>query len=309
MKNYRVLSFVFLVLAGTATVYAPYSWGDERLQTEVERSSSIISDSSEKARDLFPVKRYALLFGNSKHEFDFKVTIPYKEPPKDSLKINTSSGNSSLLDLIGSRTDQTKKISVTLERRLLGGELVLEYVVAFALAFIVHLLCSAVSRGKIRTGGAQQNDAAQAKSSAPTGGSSAWPPSGSFPWHGALFFAALIGLHFAAEATTRRSSSETLAAPSRPVTTAQPPKPSVTLSLSSSVGNGNVSPATTPSPAASSAGGEDEEPYKSGAYVESIRKRKKEEWEAKQREPLNSTRSPKEAKEHENDPKPNPYYP
>lgn len=101
MSSHRVTVAltVFLVLAGAATLYPPFSWSREL--TRVEQRGITV-----------PIKRYAFIFGNSQATFT----------RWDS-----------------DRQGRSFPVPITLSRRLIVSELVLEYVGALLLALLVAL--------------------------------------------------------------------------------------------------------------------------------------------------------------------------
>lgn len=65
--RYLPLLLTFFVLASLATLFPPYNWGEERLQTEEGKNNLIYGA---RARDVLPLKDYAFLFGDSAERFD-----------------------------------------------------------------------------------------------------------------------------------------------------------------------------------------------------------------------------------------------
>ena len=119
MASYKYVALIFLLLASIVTIYPPYRWGEERLGTEGERRRPIARGSSERVTDALPIKQYDFLFGDSKKQFQ-----------------------------VGWEWDDVAKrnapIYLTLERRLITTELILEYLLALILSCTVSLVLTII---------------------------------------------------------------------------------------------------------------------------------------------------------------------
>lgn len=75
--NIKITVLTMLLAAALITLFPPYKWGEERLQTEGERSQEIRWGFDFKpAREVLPLKERAFLFGATKHEFKIKDPSP-----------------------------------------------------------------------------------------------------------------------------------------------------------------------------------------------------------------------------------------
>lgn len=110
MTKYRSLILAFLLLASLATLFPPFHWGEEKLRTEAERRRRI---GGVRISEVLPIKKYAFLFGDSKREFQ-----------------------------IGWDAEKNIPVRLTLERSMITTELLLEYFLAFVLAFIAFIIIS-----------------------------------------------------------------------------------------------------------------------------------------------------------------------
>jgi hypothetical protein len=120
--NRSLAILTFLILAVIATLFPPYHWGPEQLQTEQERSRFRRQHSS--LYDQLPIKRYAFLFGSSSRTF------------------------------LEWTWDGTRSIQapIILQRRLIRSELLLEYVLCALAALGAGALVDRRSAKSSRTG-------------------------------------------------------------------------------------------------------------------------------------------------------------
>ena len=111
--NLKIATLVFLLAAIPITLFPPFNWGEERLQTEAERRQSIDwGGEYPSAKEVLPVKRRAFLFGETKQPFTTKHP----------------------------RIDIETKIS--LDRKIIVGDLVLEYIFAMLFSVLVGWLAA-----------------------------------------------------------------------------------------------------------------------------------------------------------------------
>lgn len=114
----KTILLIFLLLAIPITLFPPYNWGEERLQTETDKNSVIVKgfEKDYRAKDVLPKKKYAFVFGNDKRKFkDYELGIVR-----------------SLLD--------RQKDDIVLQRSIIIGELILEYTIALLAAFIIQMI-------------------------------------------------------------------------------------------------------------------------------------------------------------------------
>jgi hypothetical protein len=113
MFNIKSNTFIFILLflIIVATLYPPFIWGEEKLRTSNERYD--LQDSSPKAYDALPLKKYDFLFSSSKRQFQFDWG--WNQYKKESYPIILS-----------------------LQRRLDFSELALEYVLCVLFAIIIN---------------------------------------------------------------------------------------------------------------------------------------------------------------------------
>src|SRR5687768_4375002 len=107
MQKSKVIGITFFGLCLLATLFPPFLWGEELFQHQDASFEYKLKLSQSGG---LPVKKYAFLFGDSKQ--------------------NLYSGFWSWNE----QEWKSKPIYVTAQRRLLGSELVLEYVLAFIVA-------------------------------------------------------------------------------------------------------------------------------------------------------------------------------
>lgn len=104
MMNRSVAVLTFLILASAATLYPPYHWSPERVQTEQERS--LFRRQHPSLYERLPIKQYAFLFGSSSAMF---------------------------LEWTWNGT-QSIQAPIALQRRLISSELLLEYILCALVA-------------------------------------------------------------------------------------------------------------------------------------------------------------------------------
>ncbi len=118
-----VFTFTFLALVTVATLFPPFNWGEERLGTEMERR--VTQAWHRNLYDRLPIKTYSFLFGNSKRDF---------------LEWSWDG-------------QQSVQVPVALQRRLITAELVLEYLLALVVSFLVAQVATRIGlRGTRRAG-------------------------------------------------------------------------------------------------------------------------------------------------------------
>ena len=120
--NRPVAVLTFLILASAVTLYPPYHWSPERVQTEQERS--IFRRQHPSLYDRLPIKQYAFLFGSSSATF---------------LEWTWNGA-------------QSIQAPIALQRRLITSELMLEYVLCALVALGSGVLASRRSGKSSRTG-------------------------------------------------------------------------------------------------------------------------------------------------------------
>jgi hypothetical protein len=110
LKIYLPVLLVLIFLFILATLFPPYSWGDERLKTKDERNKYIRDVGY--LNDLLPIKEYDFLFSSSKKE----IFVGW-----------------------GFEQGKSTKKYITLERHLITEELLLNYVLCVLIAAIFLL--------------------------------------------------------------------------------------------------------------------------------------------------------------------------
>ena len=98
--NRRVASLAFVLLATIATLFPPFHWGEEQLQTERERG--VFRRFHSNMAEQIPIKSYSFLFGSSSRAF-----VEWAWDGRQSIQE-----------------------PIVLRRRLVASELVLEYVLS-----------------------------------------------------------------------------------------------------------------------------------------------------------------------------------
>lgn len=112
MRFNKFVAIVFLLLAGLITLFPPYSYGEERMGSEAERTQFIDPYLTQlRVKDVLPIKDRSSLFGDIKR--DMVVAFGNKDK---------------------------KPIHMTLERKLLWSDLVLQYILALVLAGFLYVL-------------------------------------------------------------------------------------------------------------------------------------------------------------------------
>jgi hypothetical protein len=111
MIKHKLLLLLFLILVIPATLFPPFNWGEERLQTESEKRERLQwGQNVITAQEFLPIKRYAFLFGASIGQFS-----------------SSDSGTGPI------------ETSITLRRKMIVSELLLEYLLAFILAYLIYI--------------------------------------------------------------------------------------------------------------------------------------------------------------------------
>lgn len=109
--NLKTTLLAFLLPAIAITLFPPFNWGEERLQTEVERRETVKWGSESRGvKEVLPLKQRAFLFGDTKREF------------------KTRSSNSDF------------EAEIPLNRKLIVGDVILEYLLAMFFAVLIGLL-------------------------------------------------------------------------------------------------------------------------------------------------------------------------
>jgi hypothetical protein len=119
MQNLKSTLLVFVLLAAAATLFPPYHWGEEKLQTTKERDSYIGAGSNVLLSEVLPIKQYDFLFNPSRKQFQLGWGWD-------------------------SRQGKSVQIRPALERNLIISELCLEYALAMCAAYILSLALSSV---------------------------------------------------------------------------------------------------------------------------------------------------------------------
>lgn len=111
MINLKTTTLFFLFAAIPITLFPPFNWGEERLQTESERHYTIRWGTDFKSyQNILPLKKRAFLFGETKQQFKIK------------------------------QPDSEAETEIALDRKLIVGDLILEYVFAVLLAVLAGWL-------------------------------------------------------------------------------------------------------------------------------------------------------------------------
>jgi len=123
--NIKTPLLIFLLLAIPITLFPPFSWGEEKLQTEADQNKPLFSDVEEiVAKEVLPISQFAFVFGNHKRVFS-AVEI------QESVSHNSSSRPS--------RPWRSKE-GVILHGQLIVSQLAVEYLAALLAAFLSHLM-------------------------------------------------------------------------------------------------------------------------------------------------------------------------
>jgi hypothetical protein len=71
MTNLKRVFLLFIILALLPTLFPPFNWGEERLQTVAERRERIVwGPDVVMAQEILPIKKQAFLFSDSKRQFE-----------------------------------------------------------------------------------------------------------------------------------------------------------------------------------------------------------------------------------------------
>lgn len=109
IKNPVILLFVILSLI--VTLYPPTSWGNEYLLTEESREKYINYQEKIKTKDVLPIFNRSFLFGDSKKDFTFGMW--------------------------GYRNQKSYLVFKPLNRTIIYGELILNYIFVGLLAYLL----------------------------------------------------------------------------------------------------------------------------------------------------------------------------
>lgn len=124
-RLFIALSLSFLTLV---TLFPPYNWGEERLQTIKERYRRV--GDTVMAYEVLPIKRHSFLFGDSKKPF-----IMEHYPKKERIEDNKSEN----IDMSSYSDEELMRIAGVqmLKRKLIVSDLILEYLLSMLLAYII----------------------------------------------------------------------------------------------------------------------------------------------------------------------------
>lgn len=126
--KYKLFIYISLSLLAIASLFPPYHWGEERLQTDRERYRHV--GDSVRAYEVLPIKKHAFLFSRSRQPF---ILEHYP------AKINNDNNTGSLVDMQRYSDEELMRIAGIhmLQRKIIISDLLLEYFVAVILAYLI----------------------------------------------------------------------------------------------------------------------------------------------------------------------------